>query len=384
MALRMVRLLTGLLTVVVPCAFAVGQEWTLRAELEARRSQHGLPALAAAVIVEGETVAVEAVGVRAAGREEPVTRDDRWHLGSCTKAMTATLCGVLVEEGLLRWDSTVGEVFADQFEAIHEGWKGVTLAQFLRHRSGLAEDRRPDSLHAKLWALSGPMVDQRRRVVELAFESEPDAPPGSAMHYSNAGYVIAGAMCERVTGKAWEDLMREWVFEPLGMGSAGFGPPGKAGTIDQPRAHRRVDGSWRPVEPGPRADNPAVLGPAGTVHASLADWAKFVRLHLAGARGEAGLLLRPETFAAMHEDADGQTYAMGWGTPDRSWAGGRALSHAGSNTLWYCVVWAAPEKDFAVLIATNCAGESAPKACDEVAGAVIGAWRRGDFAGPAE
>ncbi len=363
---------------------AIAQDWSLRGELETVRSQHALPALGAAVIVEGEIVAVEAVGVRAAEREEPVTRDDLWHLGSCTKAMTATLCGVLVEEGLLRWDSTVGEVFADQIDSIHEGWRGVTLAQFLRHRSGLAEDRRPDSLHARLWTLTGPMIDGRRLVVELAFANAPEVQPGSAMHYSNAGYIIAAAMCERVTGKAWEDLMRERVFGPLGMDSAGFGPPGEAGAPDQPRAHRRANDSWTPVEPGPRADNPAVVGPAGTVHASLDDWAKFVRLHLAGARGEAGLLLKPETFAAMHEDADGQSYAMGWGTPARPWAGGVALSHAGSNTMWYCVVWAAPQKNFAVLIATNCAGDPAPKACDEVAGAVIRAWQRGDFARPAE
>ncbi len=356
------------------------QDWTLAAELNARRSQHGLPALAAAVIVEGEIVALEAVGVRAAGSEQPVSRDDLWHLGSCTKAMTATLCGVLVEEGLLRWDSTVGEVFADQIDTIHEGWRGVTLAQFLRHRSGLAEDRRPDSLHARLWTLTGPMIDRRRRVVELAFADAPEVRPGSAMHYSNAGYIIAGAMCERVTGRAWEDLVRERVFAPLEMGSAGFGPPGNAGRIDQPRAHRRTGDSWTPVEPGPRADNPAVLAPAGTVHASLADWAKFVRLHLAGARGERGLLLKPDSFAAMHEDADAQSYAMGWGTPARPWAGGSTLTHAGSNTMWFCVVWAAPEKDFAVLVATNCAGDSAPKACDEVAGAVIRAWQRGDLA----
>jgi len=377
-----IRTVVVLLTALGCPSFA--QEWTLRAELEARLSQHALPALGAAVIVEGEIVAVEAVGVRAAGREEPVTRDDLWHLGSCTKAMTATLCGVLVEDGLLRWDSTVAEVFADQIDAIHEGWRGVTLAQFLRHRSGFAEDRRPDSLHARLWTLTGPMIDRRERVVELAFANAPEIEPGTAMHYSNAGYIIAGAMCERVTGEAWEDLMRERIFAPLGMDSAAFGPPGTSGVLDQPRAHRRTNDAWSPVEPGPRADNPGVLGPAGTVHASLEDWAKFVRLHVAGARGEAGLLLNPETFAAMHEDADGQAYAMGWGTPDRSWADGRALSHAGSNTMWYCVVWAAPAKGFAVLIATNCGAEPAPKACDEVAGAVIRAWQRGDLAVAAE
>ncbi|MCW5776478.1 MAG: beta-lactamase family protein [Phycisphaeraceae bacterium] len=360
-------------------ASAGAQDWSLRAELESRRERAGLPALGAAVIIGGELAGADAVGVRAAGSAVGVTRDDLWHLGSCTKAMTATLCATFVEEGLLRWDSTVGEVFADQAGSIHAGWRGVTLAQLLRHRSGMAEDRRPNSLHAQMWALRGPMTDRRRRVVELAFAGEPEVEPGSAMHYSNGGYVIAGAMCERVGGKAWEDLMRERVFGPLGMESAGFGPPGTPGRVDQPRAHRRAGDAWTAVEPGVRADNPAVLGPAGTAHASLADWAKFVALHLAGARGVEGLLLRPESFAAMHEDADGQAYAMGWGTPARDWAGGTAISHSGSNTMWYCVVWAAPERDFAVLVATNCAGDGVAKACDETVWALIQAWRRGEF-----
>jgi hypothetical protein len=66
-------------------------------------------------------------------------------------------------------------------------------------------------------------------------------------------------------------------------------------------------------------------------------------------------------------EGDGTTYAMGWLVLDRPWGGGRVLMHNGSNTMWYCVVWMAPEKDFAALIATNQGGDRAARACDEAA-----------------
>ena len=78
----------------------------LDAYLETVRTSHALPALAAAVVKDGEVIASGAVGVRALGTDVPVTIDDRFHLGSDTKAMTATLAGMMVDEGRLRWDST--------------------------------------------------------------------------------------------------------------------------------------------------------------------------------------------------------------------------------------------------------------------------------------
>ena len=87
-----------------------------------------------------------------------------------------------------------------------------------------------------------------------------------------------------------------------------------------------------------------------------------------------GGLLKPETFRKLHTPPAGQDYACGWASVSRSWAGGKALTHAGSNTMWYLVMWLAPEKDFAVITATNIAGDNAAKGCDEVAAAMIKKW----------
>jgi CubicO group peptidase (beta-lactamase class C family) len=184
--------------------------------------------------------------------------------------------------------------------------------------------------------------------------------------YSNAGYAIAGHMAEQVTGKAWEDLVREKILKPLEMATGGFGAPGTLGKNDQPRGHK-TGGS--PVEPGvPGSDNPAAIGPAGTVHCSMGDWAKFLAANLPSAKVK---LVKPETLKKLHTPAPGEPkYAMGWIIADgQPWAGGPALTHAGSNTLWYAVAWLAPAKDFAVLVACN---QASAEACNDAAIALIG------------
>jgi len=329
------------------------------------REKHDLPALAAVAIEGGRIAASGADGVRKRGSDAKVTIDDRFHLGSCTKSMTATMIGTLVEEEKLSWSTTIGDVFGDLGGKMRPAWKPVTLEQLLTHRSGAPGDVRPN-LWARLWERKGTPSEQRMELVRGTLEDEPEAAPGSKFIYSNTGYAIAGAMAEKVTGQTWENLMRERIFEPLAMKSAGFGAPGKAGELDEPLGHH-PDGT--PVEVGPGDDNPPAIGPAGTVHAALWDWAKFVAAHFEDPPN----LLEAETFLKLHTPAggEGKEYSMGWGAVDRDWGGGRVLTHSGSNTMWYCVVWMAPKKDFAVLVATNQGGEEAAKACDEAASALI-------------
>ena len=94
--------------------------------------------------------------------------------------------------------------------------------------------------------------------------------------------------------------------------------------------------------------------------------------HLGGERG--GSFLKPETFRRLHTPPPGQAYAGGWLSVDRPWAGGQALTHAGSNTMWYVVLWLAPEKNFGLAVATNIAGPGAEQGCDGVAAAMVKQW----------
>ena len=96
------------------------------------------------------------------------------------------------------------------------------------------------------------------------------------MIYSNQGYAIVGAMLEKLTGTPWETLITERLFKPLHMDSAGFGPPGTIGGMDQPWGHIRKLAITVPLQ----ADNPPAIAPAGRVHCSLDDLARFTIFHM--------------------------------------------------------------------------------------------------------
>ncbi len=322
--------------------------------------QFDVPALGGAVIdLEKGLVAIGVSGVRARGSDARVEVDDRWHLGSCTKAMTATLAARLVAAGKISFDTTVADAFPALVERMDPAWRGVKLEWLLQNRGG-APGKPPGPIWIELFGRDKDPLAARSWFVEQLLAAPPANEPGMQFEYSNQGFVIAGAMLEARAGASWEQLMARELFEPLGMSSAGFGPPGSADALDQPRGHNP-----KPQAPGPRADNPRAIGPAGTVHASLADWGKFVHQHLRGAAGQKGLV-SSGLFEQMHACPNLQAYAMGWGVASRSWAGGQVLTHSGSNTMWFCTVWIAPEKGVALLATCNQGGDSATKACDAV------------------
>ncbi len=325
------------------------------------RQEVELPALAAAVMKGGVVIASGANGVRKVGETTPVTILDKFHLGSCTKAMTATLAAMLVEQGRIRWEQTLAQVFPERAAKMHSSFRGVTLDMLLTHRSGAAHDG------SDYGAANARMISRRLAYLDLVVNSPPAKEPGT-YGYSNAGYIIAGAMLERVTGQVWEELMRQRLFQPLGMTSAGFGPPSKPNQTDQPWGHVWKDGRFEPRY----GDNPAPLGPAGTVHCALIDYLKFASLHASGgARGPR--LLTPASFAKLHRPPAGQDYALGWIVVKRDWAQGQAFNHAGSNTMNYFVVWIAPRIDLCVAVATNAADgdKKVPQTLDKAVGELI-------------
>ena len=324
--------------------------------LESIRDAHHLPGIIGAIL-RGETLAnIGAAGVRKLGSAQPMQVQDQVHLGSCTKAMTATLLGMLVDDGLLSWSSSIRDVFPEVASRLHTDFQTTTLAELLTHRAGLPHD-------TSWWRLPGLTTTDQRRAALLALLSKPPLTrPGTVYAYSNAGYVMAGLMAEEVSGQSWEELMQQRLFEPLGMKSAGFGPPGQSDgdRTDQPWGHQENHGRFEPV----LNDNPPCMGPAGTVHCSVPDWGKFAALHLRGAEGKARLL-KPATFRTLHTPPPGCDYAGGWIVSYQPWASGKTLTHDGSNTYWYASIWIIPTLDLATMVATNEAGSAAKAACQE-------------------
>jgi CubicO group peptidase (beta-lactamase class C family) len=251
--------------------------------------------------------------------------------------------------------------------AMDKQYQTVTVEQLLTHRGGVPGEP-PPAAWRRAWEQSGTPSQQRRDFIEVVLSKPPEAAPGTKMIYSNQGYAIAGSMLEKVTGTPWEKLITERLFKPLHMDSAGFGPPGTIGAIDEPWGHVRKLGVIVPVQ----EDNPPAIAPAGRVHCSLDDLARFTIFHMQ--RGQTNGLLKPETLVKLHTPVAGGDYACGWVVVKRGWAGGNALMHNGFNTMWYVVMWLAPEKDFSVVVATNIFDDDASKGCDEAASEMIQAW----------
>ena len=326
--------------------------------LENARARAGVPALAALEIEDGEVVQEAAVGRRRADAEAEVTLDDRWHLGSCTKAMTAALVALIAGDGALGFDTTLAEAFPG--EEIHEQLRSVTLHQLLIHRAGLPEDRAPTPDIIELLSIAGPVREARAEVARRLLALAPAVAPGTETRYSNFGYVLVGAALERATGERWEDLLTARLFAPLGMTSCGFGAP-DASHAASPTGHvaSSEGGSLRPV---PGFDNAPLLGPAGTVHCTLRDWARFVDWSMQPP-ADGPVALSPEAQARLRTPSE-DGFASGWLVTTQPWATGPVFVHQGSNTAFLAVVWSVPEERRALFAVTNAATAGAGQALD--------------------
>ena len=135
-------------------------------------------------------------------------------MGSLTKAMTSTMLATLVADGTFvnGWQTTIAQVFPELRDEIHPDYRPVTLWQLVRHEGGV-----PDDVHAWWTSHPGlPIVARRYRILRENLADPPGSPIGT-YSYSNAGYMVAAAMAEKLTGQSWETLMEERLFAPLGM-----------------------------------------------------------------------------------------------------------------------------------------------------------------------
>lgn len=332
---------------------------TLGERLDAFIERTGIPATGAALIRAGETPVLAVSGVRAL--DGPAVQvDDLWHIGSITKSFTATLTARLIALGTplfhsprarLNWDTRLVQLLP---AAADSPYADVTVRQILGMRAGLPANPAPERFSQR--DTTTPVRDQRRAVAEELLATEPTSEPGTAFLYSNAGYILLAAALEASLDASWEDLLQEHVLDPLELSSAGFGPPGSVDVVDQPRGHLgSSNDELRAIPPSPMADNPALLGPAGTLHLDLEDLVRYVGVHLAGALGDDSYL-SSDLFGHLHEPLDGHAYASGWvRVPPEEGAllSGPVLLHNGSNTLWYAMVMFAPSHRSAAVVTTN-------------------------------
>ncbi|MSR02718.1 MAG: class A beta-lactamase-related serine hydrolase [Gemmatimonadetes bacterium] len=332
------------------------------------RRAYGLPAMGGAIITSAGTEALAVAGTRRADRGPFVTVDDKWHIGSNLKAVTAALAATVVDQGTLAWSTTIGAAFPDLAAMMRPEYRDVTLGDLLSHRGGIRNDP-PVSAFVGATAKS-----QRDGLAAWTLAEAPVGPVG-VFAYSNLGYVLAGAMIERAEHGVYEDLLASRLLQPLGVTGLGWGPQAAAGASDQPVAHSFQNGRWAPCE---GCDNLPGLSAAGRAHLPLGDWAKLIREFLAADAG-ASTLITPATGRDLFTNrvplTGTDSYGLGWVLVTRGWAGGRAAAHEGSNTVNHSVAWLGLGRGIGFIAVTNAADPATVRtgqALDVLIGRMIG------------
>ena len=347
--------------------FTVQADPELTARLERSRGAHGIPGMGA-LVLRGNRITIAVTGKRRSDRDAPLLATDAFHLGSDTKSMTASLVARLVERRRLRWDETLAEALPEIAPRMDPGFKSVTLDMLMRHVAGLPTGGAfTPEFTAGFDDEHWPIAQQRQWMAERFLARPPKQTPGSRFAYSNYGYLILGHVVEQAAGKAWEELIREEVFAPLAMSGCGFGPTATSAHPEGSWAHDVKNNAYVPTE----EDNPPLIGPAGTIHCPLVDWARFAAAHAGSAPPgwltEASLahLHEPKAFEGV---PSGKDIALGWGVtrtqPPR-------LTHSGSNGYNHAEIVVIPQLHAAVLVTSNAGDEAARAAAKEVLDALI-------------
>lgn len=268
----------------------------------------GMPGIAGGWFRGTAPVHVGAAGVRKLGEADPVRATDRFHIGSDTKAITATAMASLVRDGLIGWDTTLAQALPGV--AVHPAYAGVTVRDLMTMRAGIAPLTDEADIDAFTPRVAGSTAQQRRASAAALLLAMPPASPVGAEAYSNGAYAIAGAIIEAATGVSWEEAVKARVLVPLGM-SAATGWPA-AGGAAAPWGHLPgPDGTLEPVDPASLAF-PDYGTAAGDLSIDAEGLLVFARAHALGLSGiDTGLGLDAALFAAMHA-TDG-SLAMGWG-----------------------------------------------------------------------
>lgn len=318
--------------------------------VESMLKEWEVPGIAVAVIKDGKIVYAEGFGYRDVEKKLKVTPDTLFAIGSCTKAFTATVLGILVDEGKLEWDKPVREYLPtfklqDTFAS-----EQMTPMDLVTHRSGLPR-------HDFAWYGS---TATREELFNRLQYFEPSKGFRTTYQYNNLMFMTAGYMAGKIAGTTWEELVRTKIFEPLEMKSSNFSinDSQKSGDFSLPYSTRDEKITAVPFR------NLDAAGPAGNINSSVNDMAKWIILNLNNGKvGEKtiiteanlALLHTPQmvTGAPLNKDEEFlySSYGMGWLIT--SYRGHPVVVHGGGIDGFISLVSLLPRDSAGVVVLTN-------------------------------
>jgi len=311
---------------------------TLTAKIQA---EYKIPAIAVSVI-KSDTRYYGIQGTTKINGDNDVTLENKFHLGSNSKAITSFIAMKMASEGKIRFDTQFIELFPELKDSINLEYDSITLGDLLSHQAKV-QPYTSGIDFIKLPKFSGEVSDKRRAFTRFVL-NEKSVKKGT---YSNAGYVIASLMLEKASSLTFEELVKKYLSE-LDL-ECYFGFPNKENQTN-PWGHWMESGMLIPLGAEHFYKLEDYMLAAGDIAMNLVDYSRFIQIHLQGLQGKSDYLTK-EAFETLHFKYKGLAY--GWGNNGAKTD--ITSFHDGSAGTYYCHAMLFPHKDLAVIVLTNSA-----------------------------
>jgi CubicO group peptidase (beta-lactamase class C family) len=312
-----------------------------------------VPGVAIAIVRGSEPAFLKTYGYRDPDARLPVTTATQFTICSITKSFTATAIAALADEERLDWTKPVRD-YLPEFR-LHDSaaTERITVRDLLCHHSGLP---RHDWIWMPADLSSGEMLAAMRHL-------EPSHDLRDTWQYNNLGYHAAGVLIERVTGKPYAEVVREKLIDRLGM-TVSFAAEEIAAAADAAVPYM-IDVE-RPVRSG---FYPIRTTAAGAINTSIADFTKWLRLHLGDGEVDGQRLVsatrirqlrQPRAFVASSQYAEYGATHYGLGLQTTRYRGDRTIGHGGGWIGWNTVMTFLPKRGFGIAVFTNRSPNAVP------------------------
>lgn len=323
------------------------------------RLKYKIPAIAVSIMSSDEIYLQEIQGVRVYNETTKARLDDYFHIGSCSKSVLAVMAGKLVDEKKISWQTKFFDIFPELKDKSNPAYLSITLEDLFLCEAGIKPFT--DGESEPFPEIDPSADDQRLEFIHYLIQqpSASEKKDGRFQHlYSNASYVMASAMLERVSGLSYEELVTKTINDDLGL-SVRIGWPNSY-SIDQPWGHLIANGKVDAFPPDHDYKLPYLITPAGDLSMTPQDYSRYTQMHLKGLRGESNYI-SSETYNRIHFGRDG--FALG--VANGKLGGKRFSGFDGSAGTFFCRSIIFPESDFAFAIMMNAgSGTGSMKAVD--------------------
>lgn len=321
----------------------------LEPQVESALTDYQVPGLAIGVVVDGELVYAKGFGYRDLEKKLSVTTKTLFPIGSCTKAFTAFLVGMYVDQGKLSWDTTAIEILPElrlwNFDATYQ----LTFRDMLTHQSGLPR-------HELVWYNS--KMDRNELLKKLRY-LEPVCHLRQRYIYNNLMYLTAGLALEKISNLSWEELTTEKLLKPLSMNQTNFSVKDLQKSADHALPYREKDHQLVPMA----YRDLTIIAPAGSINSNVEDLSRWLKMLVAGGVYEGNTLIHtssmqemllPQVIAAGSPEAQDtafNSYGIGWSTI--SYRGHYLVSHDGISDGFTSVVGFLPKEKIGIIVLAN-------------------------------